>query len=116
MTSFKNRCLMWSSGWLAGLAFSTQTLAQFAGIDQNDPVVIRFKNMQASELVPFKDFCAEKYPQLRSALDVQLKTKLQALYGADYTAKVSRVIASRQYKEELRYSLTAFNAWPANVQ
>ena len=116
MTLFKNRCLMWSAGWLAGLAFSTQALAQFTGFDQNDPVVIMFKNMQASELVPFKDFCAEKYPQLRGTLDAQLKTKLQALYGADYPAKVGKVIASRQYKEELRYSLTAFNAWPASVQ
>ena len=116
MTSLKTRCLIGLVGWLAGLVASTSALAQFSGVDPNDPVVVMIKNIQAGELVPFKDFCAGKYPQLRNALDAQLKTKLQALYGADYLAKVSKVIASRQYKEQLSNSLSAFNAWPANVQ
>lgn len=108
MSCFKNYIAV----WLAIAALSTAAMGQSAAIDPNDPVLKMVNDMQASELLVFKDFCAEKYPQLAGSFEAQLKTKLQALYGADYAASVKKVIASRVHKADMRGTLESFNAWP----
>jgi hypothetical protein len=123
------RALRPSLVFLASLVISAAALAQSAvpdpnipvviplnKLDPNDPVVITLKNGEASELLPFKDFCLEKYPQFASALETQLTAQLQALYGSNYAAKVQKLVASRQYKAAMRNTLIAFNAWPESVK
>jgi hypothetical protein len=122
------RAMRYSLALLASLVFSTAAPAQSAAPDPNipvaiplnkldpsDPVVIALKNLEASELLPFKDFCQEKYPQFASTYETQLKEKLQDLYGPNYAAKVKKLVASRQYKADMRNTLISFNAWPDSV-
>ena len=97
---------------LTFIVFGTTAMGQSAVIDPNDPVLKMVNDMQASELLVFKDFCAEKYPQQAGSFEAQLKTKLQALYGADYAASVKKLVASRVHKADMRGTLESFNAWP----
>ena len=112
VTSFNNRCWV----WLLGFVFSTTALAQSAAIDPNDPVVKTLRDAEASELLPLKDHCLEKYPQLATSLETQLTARLQTMYGPDYPVKVKKFAASRDFKESRPGTLTVFKAWPEAVQ
>lgn len=101
---------------LANLAFSAAALAQVAMADPNDPMVKMLRNAEASELLPLKDYCLEKYPQFASSLETQLKASLQSLYGPDYPAKVKKFVASQDFKKSRDGAFMAFKAWPQEVQ
>ncbi len=102
--------------WLATTAFSTAVLAQSAAIDPNDPVLKTLRDMEAGELLPLKNHCLETYPKLASSIESQAKARLQAMYGADYAAKVKNLVASRQFKAGKSASLVSIKAWPENIQ
>ena len=106
MMSFKKRSLM----WLAAGVFSAAAWAQSAVIDPNDPVLRALRDAEASELLPLKDYCLEKYPELAGSLETQLAARLQTMYGADYPAKVKKFVASRDFNESRPGTLTVFKA------
>jgi hypothetical protein len=104
---------------LASLVFSAAALAQTTAVkpnDPNDPIVKLLRNAEASELLPLKDYCLEKYPQFASSLETQLKASLQSLYGPDYPAKVKKFVATQDFKKSRDGAFMVFRAWPEQVQ
>jgi hypothetical protein len=113
------RALRPSLVFLASLVFSAAALAQTTVVkpnDPNDPIVKLLRSAEASELLPLKDYCLEKYPQFASSLETQLKASLLSLYGPDYPAKVKKFVASQDFKKSRDSAFMVFKAWPEQVQ
>ena len=101
---------------VASLVFSTTAIAQSAAVDPNEPILGMLRGAELSELLPLKDHCLEKYPQLAASLDTQLTAILKVMYGAGYAAKVKKYEASTDAKDDRRMALMSIRAWPEGVQ
>lgn len=112
MTYIKNRSVV----WLVAVMFGATAMSQTVTVAPNDPMLKTLRNIEVSEWLTLKDFCEQKYPQLATSLESQLAARLQAVYGLDYTPKAKKFAASRQFKAEQASALTAYKAWPENVQ
>ena len=112
MTSFKKLGLM----CMASLVFSNTASAQSAAVDPNEPMLGMLRSAELGELLPLKDHCLEKYPQLAASLETQLTAILKAMFGAGYAARVKKYEASPDAKDDRRISLISIRAWPDAVQ